>query len=261
MAEETFEPFGPLQGVKVLNLSQAIAGPFACAMLGDLGADVIGIENPKGRDTSRPNPVLPGWGTRMDRRNSRSLCMDVRHGRGRELFYKLLEDADILVDGFRGGQMDKWGMSDEALWEVNPALVIVHISGFGQTGDPGYVSRASFDAIGQAFSGYMEMNGFPDRAPVPAFPQPSDYFVGLFAIVGALAALNRAKETGQGDSIDAAQYEAMVRVSGSRLRAMMPSTRPMIGTKNVELATIDTRPSTRLAMLNPRDSATGAGDA
>lgn len=90
MAEETFEPFGPLQGVKVLNLSQAIAGPFACAMLGDLGADVIGIENPKGRDTSRPNPVLPGWGTRMDRRNSRSLCMDVRHGRGRELFYKLL---------------------------------------------------------------------------------------------------------------------------------------------------------------------------
>ena len=101
MAEETFEPFGPLQGVKVLNLSQAIAGPFACAMLGDLGADVIGIENPKGRDTSRPNPMLPGWGTRMDRRNSRSLCMDVRHGRGRELFYKLLEDADILVDGFR----------------------------------------------------------------------------------------------------------------------------------------------------------------
>lgn len=214
MAEETFEPFGPLQGVKVLNLSQAIAGPFACAMLGDLGADVIGIENPKGRDTSRPNPALPGWGTRMDRRNSRSLCMDVRHGRGRELFYKLLENADILVDGFRGGQMDKWGMSDEALWEVNPALVIVHISGFGQTGDPGYVSRASFDAIGQAFSGYMEMNGFPDRAPVPAFPQPSDYFVGLFAIVGALAALNRAKETGQGDSIDAAQYEAMVRCSG-----------------------------------------------
>lgn len=124
MAEETFEPFGPLQGVKVLNLSQAIAGPFACAMLGDLGADVIGIENPKGRDTSRPNPALPGWGTRMDRRNSRSLCMDVRHGRGREPFYKLLENADILVDGFRGGQMDKWGMSDEALWEVNPALVI-----------------------------------------------------------------------------------------------------------------------------------------
>ena len=213
MSEET-AAFGPLQDVKVINLSQAIAGPFACAMLGDLGADVIGIENPKGRDTSRPNPVLPGWGTRMDRRNSRSLCMDVRKGRGRELFFELLRDADMLVEGFRGGQMEKWDMSDETLWEINPRLVIVHISGFGQTGVPEYVSRASFDGIGQAFSGYMEMNGFPDRLPIPAFPQPSDYFTGLFAIVGALAALHRAKETGQGDSIDAAQYEAMVRCSG-----------------------------------------------
>lgn len=205
MAEET-PMFGPLQGVRVLNLSQAIAGPFACAMLGDLGADVIGIENPKGRDTSRPNPVLGGWGTQMDRRNSRSLCMDVRKGRGRELFFALLKEADILVEGFRGGQMRKWDMSDETLWEINPSLVIVHISGFGQTGVPEYVSRASFDGIGQAFSGYMEMNGFPDRLPIPAFPQPSDYFTGLFGIVGALAALHRAKETGQGESIDIALY-------------------------------------------------------
>lgn len=213
MAEET-STFGPLQGVRVLNLSQAIAGPFACAMLGDLGADVIGIENPKGRDTSRPNPVLGGWGTQMDRRNSRSLCMDVRKGRGRELFFTLLKDADILVEGFRGGQMQKWEMSDEALWEINPSLVIVHISGFGQTGVPEYVTRASFDGIGQAFSGYMEMNGFPDRLPIPAFPKPSDYFTGLFGIVGALAALHRARETGQGESIDIAQYEAMLRCSG-----------------------------------------------
>ena len=213
MAEE-FTPFGPLQGVKVLNLSQAIAGPFACAMLGDLGADVIGIENPKGRDTSRPNPALGGWGTQMDRRNSRSLCMDVRKGRGRELFFELVKEADMLVEGFRGGQMEKWDMSDETLWEVNPALVIVHISGFGQTGVPEYVTRASFDGIGQAFSGYMEMNGFPDRLPIPAFPQPSDYFTGLFGIVGGLAALHRAKETGKGESVDIAQYEAMIRVSG-----------------------------------------------
>jgi L-carnitine CoA-transferase len=208
------EPFGPLQGVKVLNLSQAIAGPFAAAMLGDMGADVIGIENPKGRDTSRPNPVLPGWGTQLDRRNSRSLCMDVRKGRGRELFFELVKQADIMIEGFRGGQMVKWDMSDETLWEVNPKLVIVHISGFGQYGAEGYVQRASFDAIGQAFSGYMEMNGFPDRTPVPAFPQPSDYFAGLFAISGALAALHRAEQTGKGDSIDVAQYEAMLRVEG-----------------------------------------------
>ncbi len=213
MAEDN-TPFGPLQGVRVINLSQAIAGPFACAMLGDLGADVIGIENPKGRDTSRPNPALGGWGTQMDRRNSRSLCMDVRKGRGREIFFELLKTADILVEGFRGGQMVKWDMSDEVLWDVNPKLVIVHISGFGQTGVPEYVTRASFDGIGQAFSGYMEMNGFPDRLPIPAFPQPSDYFTGLFGITGALAALHRAQQTGQGESVDIAQYEAMIRCSG-----------------------------------------------
>ncbi|MDD5807238.1 MAG: CaiB/BaiF CoA-transferase family protein [Eggerthellales bacterium] len=209
------EQFGPLQGVKVVSLCQAIAGPFACALLGDLGADVIGIENPKGRDTSRPqNEFLQGWGTQLDRRNSRSLCMDVRKGRGREIFFQLLKETDILVEGFRGGQMVKWDMSDETLWEVNPKLVIVHISGFGQTGDPDYVSRASFDGIGQAFSGYMEMNGFGDRLPVPAFPQPSDYFTGLFGDVAALAAFHRAQVTGKGESIDIAQFEAMQRVSG-----------------------------------------------
>lgn len=207
-------PFGPLQGVRVVSLCQAIAGPFACALLGDLGADVIGIESPKGRDASRPNQALGGWGTQMDRRNSRSLCMNVREGRGREIFFNLLETADILVEGFRGGQMARWGMSDEALWNVNPKLVIVRISGFGQTGDPDYVGRASFDGIGQAFSGYMEMNGFPDRLPIPAFPQPSDYFTGLFGVAGALAALHRAQSTGKGDSIDVAQFEAMLRVSG-----------------------------------------------
>ncbi|MGN0078511.1 MAG: CaiB/BaiF CoA transferase family protein, partial [Coriobacteriales bacterium] len=202
-------------GVRVVSLCQAIAGPFACALLGDLGADVIGIENPKGRDTSRPtNEYLQGWGTQLDRRNSRSLCMDVRKGRGRELFFELLRETDILVEGFRGGQMLKWGMSDETLWEVNPRLVIVHISGFGQYGAEGYVERASFDGIGQAFSGYMDMNGFPDRLLVPAFPQPSDYFTGLFGDVAALAAYHRAQVTGKGESIDIAQFEAMQRVSG-----------------------------------------------
>ncbi len=209
------EQFGPLQGVRVVSLAQAIAGPFASALLGDLGADVIGIENPRGRDTSRPtNKFLQGWGTQMDRRNSRSLCMDVRKGKGREIFFQMLKDTDILIEGFRGGQMLKWDMSDETLWEINPKLVIVHISGFGQYGAEGYVERASFDGIGQAFGGYMYMNGFADRLPVPAFPQPSDYFTGLFGDVAALAAYHRAQVTGKGESIDVAQFEAMQRVSG-----------------------------------------------
>ncbi len=212
--DNTTEQFGPLQGVKVVSLCQAIAGPFACALLGDWGADVIGIENPNGRDASRPNRVLGGWGTQMDRRNSRSLCIDVRSEIGHKIFFKLLSNTDIMVEGFRGGQMEKWGMTDDVLWKENPRLIIVHISGFGQTGIPSYVTRASFDGIGQAYSGYMEMNGFPDRLPIPAFPQPSDYFAGLFATASALAALHRAQATGQGESIDVAQFEAMLRCSG-----------------------------------------------
>lgn len=207
--------FGLLQGVRVVNLTMAIAGPFACSLLADMGADVIGIESPRGRDTSRPtNEHLQGWGTRMERRNTRSLCMNVTTGAGREWFFELLKDADILMDGFRGGQMAKWGMPDEVLWEINPKLTIVHISGFGQTGDPDYIGRASFDGIGQAYGCFMEMNGFPDRNPVLAFPQVSDYYVGFMADVGALAGYINAQRTGKGESVDAAQYEAMLRCEG-----------------------------------------------
>ena len=120
--------FGPLQGVKVVNLTMAIAGPFACSLLADRGAEVIGVESPRGRDTSRPtNQALQGWGTQMERRNTRSLCMNVKDGAGRAWFFELLKQADILVDGFRGGQMAKWGMTDEALWEGNPKPTLAHI--------------------------------------------------------------------------------------------------------------------------------------
>lgn len=207
--------FGPLQGVRVVNLTMAIAGPFACGLLADLGAEVIGVESPLGRDTSRPtNEHLQGWGTQMERRNTRALCMNVKEGAGREWFLELLKTADILMDGFRGGQMAKWGMSDEELWKVNPRLVISHISGFGQTGEPSYVSRASFDGIGQAFGCMMDMNGYPDRLPVLAFPQVSDYYAGFMASLGALAAYIGVQHTGEGDSVDVAQYEAMLRCEG-----------------------------------------------
>lgn len=205
---------GPLSGVTAISLCQAIAGPFASSMLGDFGANVIAIENPKGRDASRPSHQNPGWGTVMDKRNTQSLCMDVRTDDGRRIFKALLKNADMLIDGFRGGQLASWGFSDDDLWSINPALVIVHISGYGQTGDPSYVKRASFDGIGQAFSGFLEMNGYSDRPAIPAFPQVSDYYTGFAALAGGLAALVRAQATGVGDSVDVAQYEIMARCSG-----------------------------------------------
>lgn len=206
--------FGPLAGVKVVHLTSAIAGPFAATMLADLGADVIGVENPSGRDPSRPFAMSKGMGQELDRRNSRSLCLDVVCEEGRKVFYELLKTTDILIEAYRGGQFAKWGMTDEVLWEINPKLIIVHISGYGQTGLPEYVNRASYDGIGQAFSGFMDMNGFPDREPVLAFPQVSDYYSGFMATTSSLAALYRARETGKGESIDVSQVESMIRCTG-----------------------------------------------
>lgn len=213
--------FGPLNGVKVVHMTSAIAGPFAATMLADLGADVIGIENPTGRDPSRPFAFSKGMGQELDRRNSRSLCLDVVCEEGRKVFYELLKTTDILMEAYRGGQLAKWGMSDEELWAINPKLIIIHISGYGQTGLPEYVNRASYDGIGQAFSGFMDMNGFPDRDPVLAFPQVSDYYSGFTALTAGLAALYHARETGRGESIDVSQVEAMVRCTGFYIMRLM----------------------------------------
>lgn len=213
--------FGPLHGVKVVHMTSAIAGPFAATMLADMGADVIGIENPSGRDPSRPFAFSKGMGQELDRRNSRSLCLDVVCEEGRKVFYELLKNTDILMEAYRGGQLDKWGMSDEELWRVNPKLVIIHISGYGQFGLPEYVHRASYDGIGQAFSGFMDMNGFPDREPVLAFPQISDYYSGFMALTAGLAALYNARETGKGESIDVSQVESMIRCTGFYIMRLM----------------------------------------
>ncbi len=213
--------FGPLHGVRVVHMTTAIAGPFAATMLADMGADVIGIENPKARDPSRPFFISKGMGQELDRRNSRALCLDVVCDEGRKVFYELLKSTDILMEAYRGGQLEKWGMSDEELWKINPKLVIAHISGYGQFGLPEYVNRASYDGIGQAFSGFMDMNGFPDREPVLAFPQVSDYYSGFTAISAALAALYHARETGKGESIDVSQVEAMIRCSGFYIMRLM----------------------------------------
>lgn len=221
MKTKEIPSFGPLQGVRVVHMTTAIAGPFAATMLADMGADVIGIENPAGRDSSRPFALSRGMGQELDRRNSRSLCLDVVCEEGRKVFYELLKSTDILMEAYRGGQLAKWGMTDEALWEINPKLVIVHISGYGQTGLPEYVNRASYDGIGQAFSGFMDMNGFPDRDPVLAFPQVSDYYSGFMAITAGLAALHRAEQTGKGESVDVSQVEAMIRCTGFYIMRLM----------------------------------------
>lgn len=204
------EEFGPLAGVRVINAGSSIAGPFATSLMADWGADVIWVENPKVPELTRGN-LSP----QDNRRNQRNISLDIRSEEGREVLLKLVETADIYVESNKGGTYDKWGLTDEVLWEVNPKLVIFHLSGFGQYGDPNYYTRPSYDVIGQAFSCYLAFNGYPDRAPVAAMPWTGDFIPPLLGCAACLAALYRARETGEGESIDLAQYEALLRVQNS----------------------------------------------
>lgn len=205
--------FGLLSGLRVVMIGLSVAAPFAGALFAEHGAEVIWIENPKAVDSSRVARRSGAW--QQDRRNMRSLCLDYVHGSGREVFASLLEATDVLVEASVGGRFAKLGYPDEVLWELNPGLVIAHISGFGQTGDPGYVSRGSYDPIAQAFGCAMRMNGLPGQPSAPAMPFPADYAAGLFAFGMANAALVRRGVTGRGESLDIAQFELMMRLQAN----------------------------------------------
>jgi L-carnitine CoA-transferase len=208
------EKFGNLQNLKVINAASVVAGPFLCELFAEQGADVIQIESTQVSDMYRLWPQ--SWS--MERRNQRSMTLNIPTPEGKQVLFRLLAEADILVESSRGGTWDNWGLGDDVLWAVKPDLVIVHVSGFGQTGDPAYLRRASYDSIGQAFSGFMSINGFPD--PLPPYvtkPYTGDFVAGLFGAWAALAACIRARETGKGESIDVAQFESIVRLQASYL--------------------------------------------
>lgn len=199
---------GPLDGVKVVHSSMSVAGPTCCQLMAEWGADVVWIESPFGQDVTRS---ASGLFAEQDRRNEKSLCLNIPTPEGKQVLLDLLKDADIFLEASKGGQYERWGLSDDVLWSANPRLVIIHVSGFGQTGMPEYVKRPSYDPVAQAFGCYMTYNGEPDGRPIPAGPQTADYITGLVACSAGLAALLRARETGEGESIDVAQYEALIR--------------------------------------------------
>lgn len=206
--------FGNLQTLKVINAASVIAGPFVCELFAEQGADVIELETVMGNgDMYRM--YNDAWCA--DRRNQRMMTLNIPTDEGKEILFKLISDADVLVESSKGGTWEKWGLTDEVLWEHNPSLVILHISGFGQDGDPGYVRRASFDPIGQAFSGYASLNGFLGTPPSVTKPFTGDFATGLMGAWATLAAVIRARETGEGESIDCTQFESLVRIQGATL--------------------------------------------
>jgi L-carnitine CoA-transferase len=205
--------FGNLQNLKVLNAASVVAGPFLCELFAEQGADVIELESTIAPDMYR----MYGDAWSVDRRNQRFMTLNIPSPEGKEVLLNMVKWADVLVESSKGGTWKKWGLTDEILWEANPALVILHISGFGNYGDPSYVTKASFDAIGQSFSGYAAINGFPGFPPYAVKPYLGDFMTGLMGAWAALAAVIRARETGEGESIDCAQFEALVRCQGSTL--------------------------------------------
>lgn len=199
--------FGPLQGVKLVYSAVEIAVPTTCQIMAEWGADVTWIENNYTGDSVRDTKYVK----EHERKNMKSLSMNIFSDEGKEILLKLVKDADIFIESSKGPAFAKRGITDELLWSVNPKLVIVHISGFGHTGDPAMVNRAAYDITVQAYSGYLIQNGSPEE-PMYAGPYSGDYFTGLFTLGSTLAALHRAQVTGVGESVDVAMYEAMLRI-------------------------------------------------
>jgi crotonobetainyl-CoA:carnitine CoA-transferase CaiB-like acyl-CoA transferase len=206
---------GALAGVRVLDLSQWLAGPAAAALLGDFGAEVIMVELPAAGPASIDGPGSRGTGFPVTNRNKRSITLDVRAPRGREVFLELARLSDVIIENFRPGTLERWNLGPSELHAVNPRLVILRSSGFGQTGP--YTARAAFNPVGLAFGGMTYLNGFPDRPPCRDGVTAGDYSTALFNVLGVVGALLRRDVDGQGQVVDTAMYECALRLTGDAL--------------------------------------------
>jgi formyl-CoA transferase len=199
-----------LSGLKVLELGQLIAGPFAAKTLADFGAEVIKIETPDSGDPLRKWRMLKDgtsvwW--QVQSRNKRSLALDLRTPEGQDLVRKLASEADVLIENFRPGALEGWGLSPEALMASNPRLIVLRISGYGQTGP--YRNRPGFGVIGEAMGGLRHLTAEPGRVPVRVGVSIGDTLSALHGVIGILLALQHRHTSGQGQVIDVALYEAV----------------------------------------------------
>ncbi len=208
------KPHGPLDGITVVEMGQLIAGPFCGQLLGDFGADVIKVESPDKGDALRQwgQPGYPMFWEILGR-NKYSITANLRVEGGQALARQLIGKADILIENFRPGTLEKWGMSPEQLMKDNPRLIIVRVSGYGQTGP--YSSRAGFGGIGEAMGGWRSIVGEPDRSPSRMGVSIGDSLAATFACLGALAALEARHKTGKGQIVDSSLYEAVLHVMES----------------------------------------------
>jgi crotonobetainyl-CoA:carnitine CoA-transferase CaiB-like acyl-CoA transferase len=215
---------GALDGMRVLDLSRFIAGPLCCQILGDMGAEVIKIERPGGEDARRHAPFYQGESvyTMSYNRNKYGATLDTRHPAAIPILEQLVRRCDIVVENYRPGTMERMGLSYSRLNELRPGVILVSISGFGQTGP--LAERALFDAIAQAASGLMSLTGPPDGEPTLTGTYIADYVAGFHGAMGALLALLHRERTGAGQHVDVASLDALFASLGTR-----PSSYAMLG--------------------------------
>ncbi len=213
--EQNQESALPLAGVRVIDVGTFLAGPYAASIMGEFGAEVIKVEHPISGDpmrrfgvpTKREDATL-AW--LSEARNRKSVTIDLRQRRGVELFLKLVAKSDVLVENFRPGSMESWGLGWDVLSEVNPGLVMLRVSGFGQTGP--YRRRPGFAHVAHAFGGLSYLAGFPGESPVvPGSAPLGDYLSSLYGAIGVLLALRDRERSGLGQVIDIGGYEAVFR--------------------------------------------------
>ena len=204
---------GPLDGIKVLDLTRVLAGPYATMVLGDLGAEVIKIEQPGAGDESRNfGPFQNGFSLYFMsvNRGKRSVTLDLKTEQGRAVFMRLVDWADVVVENFRPGTMKKLGLDYESLRESYPALIYAACSGFGQTGP--YAAQGAYDMIIQGMGGIISITGEPDGPPVRVGTSISDITAALFTAIGVLSALQHRTRTGMGQLVDVAMLDSLVAV-------------------------------------------------
>jgi crotonobetainyl-CoA:carnitine CoA-transferase CaiB-like acyl-CoA transferase len=205
----------PLDGVRVIETSSFIAGPFAATQLAEFGAEIIKLELPGIGDALRRFGTPTECGDSLpwlsECRNKKCGTLDLRKPEGAELFKELIKNADVLVENFQPGTLEKWGVGWDVLSAINPRLIMVRISGYGQTGP--YSDRPGFGRIGNAFGGLSFLAGYPDRPPVtPGSATIPDYLAGLYGAMGALLALRARDTTGRGQVVDIGLYESVFRI-------------------------------------------------
>jgi len=201
---------GPLSGLKVIELGQLIAGPFAAKTLSDFGADVIKIEPPDGGDPLRQWRLVKDgtsvwW--QVQSRNKRSVALDLKAAEAQDIVRRLASQADVLIENFRPGAMEGWGLGPEVLMQLNPRLIMLRVSGYGQSGP--YRDRPGFGVVAEAMSGLRHLTGEPGRVPVRVGVSIGDTLASLHGVIGILMALHDRHRSGRGQVIDVALYEAV----------------------------------------------------